>query len=939
MTSTKPLSGFVAAAAIAAALAIGVTAQEPRPAQEPQQPTATFRSTIDLVPVDVNIIDRTGRPVADLKAEDFVLTVDGKPRRIVSAEYIQTEREAPAEAPPAVTHYSTNAAAAGGRLIMLVVDQGNIGVGRGRLALDAASRFLERLKPSDRVGLVAIPGSGPQLDFTANHAIVRSLLPKLVGMASPPFLSYRVGTAEALEVERGDQIAVQRLLDRECAGFRTPDEIELCSRTLMSDAQVVLQTTRERSRNSLVALRYLIERLTATPGPKIVVLLSEGLVIDRDIGDATWVGPAAARGQVVLYVLQLSQPVFDASGAKPSPTRNDDIQLGEDGLSLIAGQARGTVMRVVSNADHAFSRLITEMSGYYLLSFEPDAADRDGRPHRIKVQVPGRANVDIRARSEFVVDTGKPKTSETVLAETLRAPLVASDIGLKVSTYTLRDPESGKLRVLMAAEIDRSQNPEETLSAATMLLDSKGRLIASNLESEVKAPVRSDTRTQQYVGAILADQPGVHTLKLAVVDGRGRRGSVEHTFRLQLTSAGQVRATDLLIAEQTGASNAGVVPAVAGDFTTDTLHGYVELYSDAPSVLNDTSVVFEIAEGETTRALDSAPGRSEPPSAEAPNRRTAEGAVPIALLPPGEYVARAVISIKGQKAGQVARPFRIARAAATVAAPGATRSAGTSRPTIPFVSRIDEFSREAVLAPQVVSFFIDRMSANAGGALPAPAVEHARAGRFDAVADALKGAKSDQVGVAFLHGLAFYARGDLEAAAGRFREAIRLDSEFFPAVFYLGSCYAAGGRDREAVGAWKTSLVTESDAPFIYTLLGDAMLRLRDVESAIDILTEASTLWPGDDEVLMRLGTAQIMGGQVDEALQTFEGYLARHPDDAERHFLALRALYEARAAGRSIKSPEADRALFERYAAAYAAANGPQQALVEQWRKYMEKP
>ena len=66
--------------------------------------------------------------------------------------------------------------------------------------------------------------------------------------------------------------------------------------------------------------------------------------------------------------------------------------------------------------------------------------------------------------------------------------------------------------------------------------------------------------------------------------------------------------------------------------------------------------------------------------------------------------------------------------------------------------------------------------------------------------------------------------------------------------------------------------------------------------------------------------------------------YITAHPADHERIFLALRALYEARSTGKPIATVEADRALFGRYADAYAAANGPQQALVAEWRKYVEK-
>jgi tetratricopeptide (TPR) repeat protein len=239
----------------------------------------------------------------------------------------------------------------------------------------------------------------------------------------------------------------------------------------------------------------------------------------------------------------------------------------------------------------------------------------------------------------------------------------------------------------------------------------------------------------------------------------------------------------------------------------------------------------------------------------------------------------------------------------------------------------------------VVGFFLDRMNVGRNGPTPAAsAIDHARNARFDAAIEALKDAGDDPLSVAFLNGLALLATGQLEAAAGKFRETLKIDSEFLPAAFYLGSCYAAGGRDKEAVGAWQTSLVTESDAPFIYTLLGDALLRLREIDQSIEILNEASTLWPENEAVQMRLGTALVMGGKRTEALQILEPYLQKHPEDQERRFMALQALYEAHSQGRSIKSADEDRALFARYANEYVAANGPQAALVEKWKKVMQK-
>ncbi len=930
----KPLVSSALGALLAAAALTVASAQDP---QQPQQPASTFRSSVDLVPVDINIIDRGGNPVKGLQSGDFSLTIDGKPRRIASAQFVSTIAGLQ-PVPDAPSHYTSNLSANSGRLIMLVIDQANIGAGRGKLVLDAASRFISRLNPADRVGLVAIPGAGPQIDFTANHAVVQSMLPKLVGQAQIFMTQRRVGISEAYRLQRGDRIAMNEMLERECPGA-TAQDLELCRRGMLAEAQSMYATARERTRNSLVALRYLVERLSATPAPKTVVFISEGLIVERELEEVSWLGPLAARGQIVLYVLQLDEPMFDASNSRMSPTRTEDIELAADGLSRLAGLGRGTVFKLIANPDSAFSRLGLELSGYYLLSFEPEPGDRDGNVHKIKVDVPGRQGLEIRARTEFSVDAAASRTEEAVLADTLKAPLLASDIGIKLSAYTLRDPAADKLRILVAAEIDRSLNPDGKIVVAYTLTDDKGRLVASQVDRDVKTPVRPATKTQTYTGSIESDSTGVHTLKLAVIDDRGRRGSVEHTFRAALTSIGQLRATDFLIAENQGSTSGGVTPSVGEAFTTGMLHGYIELYSESADVLKNTTVMFQVAQTDQSSALDGVVARMQP-APDTPNRRAAEGAVRIALLTPGDYVARAVISIDGRRAGQVTRPFRVGRVAATTSTAPGTKppTAGAKAAPIPFTSRIEKFDRGSVLTPQVLGFFLDRMNFGARGEPNAgPAIEHARAGRFD---EALKTLNSTTVSVpsVFLTGLSLYSKGQLDPAANKFRETLRLDSEFLPAAFYLGSCFAAGGRDDQAVGAWQLSLITESEAPFIYTLLGDALIRLNQNDRALQILTEASSEWPDDEQVRLRLGTAQAAAGKRTEALQTLEPYLAAHPDDHDRLLIALRTLYQARAEGKSIRSPEEDRALFTKWAAAYSAAKGPQQAMVDQWQKAMNK-
>ena len=198
--------------------ATAVLSAQDKPAPEQAQPPQTFKSSVDLVPVDVNVIDRNGRPIADLTAQDFSLKVDGRPRRIASAQFIAVTRNVERE--PINPDYSANPKIPGARLIMLVVDQGNIGASRGKYAIDAARRFIGRLSPADRVGLVTIPGAGPQIDFTANHALVETALQSVVGTSDDgEHQDSQIGLSEAIALQRGNQQVIQQILDRECTGM------------------------------------------------------------------------------------------------------------------------------------------------------------------------------------------------------------------------------------------------------------------------------------------------------------------------------------------------------------------------------------------------------------------------------------------------------------------------------------------------------------------------------------------------------------------------------------------------------------------------------------------------------------------------------------------------------------------------------------------------
>ena len=638
-------------------------------AQAPSQAPQPFRSSVDVVGVDVSAIDDAGRPIPDLTVADFDLRVDGRPRRIVSAQFVSvppasvSERSAAVSAALPATPHSSNADAAGGRLIMVVVDRSSIAAGRGKAAIEAASRFVKQLNRADRVALATIP-QGPQVPFTADHGLVERRIQEIDGTGLSSFGVRGLGVADALAFERRDELGMQNVTERECgtanvgAGGRGggQSEVMVCVSDVRAEALAIAQDARERARNSIRGLRTLIDSLPPSQTPKMMVLISEGLLIDREVAQLSWLDARAAATHVTIYALHLESSYFDASRTRPAARPGADRTIQEEGLHRLAQATRGDVFRIVSNSEFAFQRLALELSGYYLLGFEPDPADRNGRPHDISVGV-RRAGVTVRSRRQFSIEASAATTAEAEIVKTLRDPLPAAEIPIKLAAYTFRDPNHDKLRLLITAEIDRSTNPSGRISAGFVVVDFDGRHVASQMDTPIPDTARREGSIQRYFSTVPAD-PGKYTVKLAVVDDM-RRGSVELVIDARLTSAGPIQATDLLIADGVGRpGEPPVAPAVGGTLVGTTLHGYLELFADEAKTLDQASVTLEIAPVDSAKALERLPMVLATPK-ESNRCRVAAVKANLARLPPGDYVANAVIAVGLDEVGRVSRSFRI----------------------------------------------------------------------------------------------------------------------------------------------------------------------------------------------------------------------------------------------------------------------------------------
>jgi len=255
-------------------------------------------------------------------------------------------------------------------------------------------------------------------------------------------------------------------------------------------------------------------------------------------------------------------------------------------------------------------------------------------------------------------------------------------------------------------------------------------------------------------------------------------------------------------------------------------------------------------------------------------------------------------------------------------------------------SLVKAFSREAVLGRDTLEYFLDRLRNASPEEATDPSVSMAAGAildaRYDRAISSLVPADPKLLSTAFLKGLALFGKGEIVAASNEFRASIDAAPDFLPAVFYLGACYAAGRQDQEAAGAWQTALITESDARIIYDVLGDALLRIQDGEEAWSLLSEARAKWADDDRFVPRLAASAALRRRPQDAMALLDGYIGRHPSDADALLLALRLLYETRSAGGRISSASDDLASARRYADLYRAAGGTNMALVTRWLAFI---
>ncbi len=582
-------------AAVAAGSAGRLSARQATPAGARPAPLA----------VDFIAVQADGTPVAGLEPSDVEVRLNGRVRKVLSVRRVAAptpavmERTATVQLP---APYATNASsAAGGRDLVLLVDEQSFFTGHEQLLRNAVEGLLAHLTPADRTMVVALPYSGVKAPLTSDGARIRQAA---AGIA-----------AQGSRNESGTDMAVR-------------------TRTFLESLDSFLQTQAGR-RTPLTIVLFTAGMAAPRRDAPMPMMPGKGEVIVQHFKRITITAGAARSNFYVLTPADIA-----ASAAGWNETIAGTNYLGSDnpleGIEHLAGATGAARLPLDATGTASLVRVAKETSAYFVAELEPEPNEVFGRSRPLAVRV-ARSGVTVRARPEitFADRSRRPRTSR--IDDLLVSGDTPTDVALRAAGFTVREAE-GRLRVGVVVE---PTGPGAALaSVGAILAEANGRIAARWIGRNV---------LQRPLLGAMAVVPGTYRLRVAAIDTAGRTGVVEETVEARLTSVGSLSLSSLILGVSRESGMApqlefGTEPAAIASF---------DIYGGAAGMpLTATLDLARDVDGPALAGLPLTLARADE------GRVVATATLQIGALPPGDYIVRAVIQLEEGAHARIIRTLR-----------------------------------------------------------------------------------------------------------------------------------------------------------------------------------------------------------------------------------------------------------------------------------------
>jgi VWFA-related protein len=451
-----------------APVAIPMPASPPA-AQQPskQGPVSVLHTTSDLVRIDVEVTDKSGKPIKGLRAEQFIVTDNGKRQDISSFSYADIESIEAAGADDAkpvvvpVDNEGPNAPSADAisdqlrdrRMIVLFFDLTSMQSDDLIRAHDAAQKFVKQ--QMTKADVVAVVAFSTKLTVLANFTNDRATLEKAVSYVTANSSSDLSNPLYA--AAQNGEYDVQEYTG---AAF-TPDETEFD----------VFNTDQK-----LAAVEGLANVLGGIPGRKSLVEFTGGITQtgEENRTQLRAATDAANRADVSIYSID-SRGLFAAPPGGDTTTnaatgtsmftgasvfhQTDQREDSRDTLATLSTDTGGKAFFDLGDLSDAFPKIQQDNTGYYLIGYRLGGdVKRDGRWRSIhvKVNAPG-AHVRYRdgyyAPRDFQHLEKEDRNQQLADAVNSDNPVVELPVAVETGMFRLSDQQT---YVPVAAKISAS---------------------------------------------------------------------------------------------------------------------------------------------------------------------------------------------------------------------------------------------------------------------------------------------------------------------------------------------------------------------------------------------------------------------------------------------------------------------------------------------------
>lgn len=525
---------------IALILALAVAAQ-----QADQAPT--FRVTSRLIVVNVEVRDRNGKSVDNLRRDDFTLLENGKEQPVSVFEYQSLPLGESSQQPQAVAKLTPKAAPAptpesplrykDRRLIVLFFDLSAMGIEDQFHAQDAARDFIsKKMTPADVVAVMTFSTRVKVVqEFTGDRDKLLATIESF-SLGETADLAQAGDTGDDASQDTGDAF--------------TADDTEFN----------IFNTDRKLS-----ALESAAKMLGALPEKKALIYFSSGVGktgVENQSQLRSAVN-AAIRSNVAFYPIDVRGLVAEAPGgdARQASTRGSGMYSGasqrqrgasfndqQETLTTLAADTGGKAM--LDNNDLALGivKAQEDISSYYILGYYSNNPAEDGKYRKIEVKLKAEFKAKLNYRAGYYAPKQFRKFTATDKEQQLEEALMlddpVTDLPLAAELNYFRRaadryivPLSVKIPGSEIALAEKKNREETQIDFIGQVRNAQGRMVAA-LRDNIQVKF-----TGQNLGALAQRQlqydaaftlpPGEYRLKFLVRENEtGKMGTFETKFKV-----------------------------------------------------------------------------------------------------------------------------------------------------------------------------------------------------------------------------------------------------------------------------------------------------------------------------------------------------------------------------------------------------------------------